>query len=129
MDQQLTRPQQMHFFATSTTPVIGCSAGPTRALETGAPETGDRFAGTLTENVAAPILADLPAVDRTGYRSLTVGQDGTGERSPTGSGALEWPRGAPAAISSAASAVDVDSLVTRDGGATWYGFPGAQDFS
>ena len=36
--------------------------------------------------------------------------------------------GAPQ-VTSAANAIDVYALITRDGGATWFGFPGGQDFS
>ena len=43
--------------------------------------------------------------------------------------AVKWAGGAPPPITSAADAVDVYALITRDGGATWFGFPGGQDFS
>jgi hypothetical protein len=120
-DQQLTRPELKDF--TSTTPVVS-SGSLTLDLE-----TGNVFEVTLTEDVASLILANPPAAGRAGSCSLIVRQDGTGGRSLPWGGALKWLGGAPPAITSAANAVDVYALMTRDGGETWLGFPGGQDFS
>ena len=91
--------------------------------------SGNVFEVTLTQNVTSLILANAPAAGRAGSCTLIVRQDATGGRSLAWPGSTNWAGGAPPAITSAANAIDVLSLVTRDGGVTWYGFPGGQDFS
>jgi hypothetical protein len=83
----------------------------------------------LTEDIPSPIFANPPAAGRAGSCSLIVRQDGTGARSLAWDGSLRWLGGEPPGITGVANAADVYSLVTRDGGVTWYGFLGGQDFS
>jgi hypothetical protein len=122
-DAVLTAPELRDYSETSPSPAI--LAG-TLILDL---ETGNVFQVTLTQNVTSLILAHPPAANRAGSCSLIVRQDGTGGRSLAWNGAIKWPGGTPPAVTSAANAVDVYSLVTRDGGVTWYGFLGGQDFS
>ena len=122
-DQQLTRPELKDFSETSTTPVVS-SGSLTLDLE-----TGNVLEVTLTEDVASLVLANPPAAGRAGSCSFIVRRDGTGGRSLAWDGAIRWPSGEPPAITGAANAVDVNSLVTRDGGVSRYGFLGGQDFS
>ena len=78
-------------------------------------ETGNVFEVILSQNVTSLIVAHPPAAGCATGANLTW---------PS---AVKWAAGA--AITSAADAVDVYALVTRDGGGRWFGFPGGQDFS
>jgi len=75
------------------------------------------------------ILAQPPAPGRAGSCSIILRQDSTGGRTLAWPGAVKWAGGAPPSLTSAADAIDVYALITRDGGETWLGFPGGQDFS
>jgi hypothetical protein len=83
----------------------------------------------LTENVTSLSLLHPPAAGRAAALTLIIRQDATGGRTIAWPATIKWPGGAPPALTSAAGATDVAALVTRDGGSTWYGFPGGQDFS
>jgi len=122
-DQQLTRPQLKDFSETSTTPVIS-SGSLTLDLE-----TGNVFDVVLTEDVTSLILASAPASGHAGAATLILRQDATGGRTLSWPGSVKWPGGAPPAVTAVANAIDIYAIVTRDGGTTWYGFPGGQDFS
>lgn len=108
-----------------TSPTASISSG-TLILDL---ESGNAFEVTLTQDVTALILANPPAAGRAGSCSLIVKQDATGGHSFAWNESIKWAGGEPPAITSAENAIDVYSLVTRDGGVTWYGFPGGQDFS
>jgi hypothetical protein len=122
-DQQLTRPQLKDFSETSTTPGIS-SGSLTVDLE-----TGNVFEVTLTEEVSSLILANPPAAGSAGSATLILRQDATGGRTLLWPSSVLWAGGVAPSPTSAANAVDVLSLVTRDGSATWYGFVGGKAFS
>ena len=92
-------------------------------------EAGSVFEVTLTENVATLALVNPPAAGRAGSCTVILRQDGTGGRTMAWPGAVRWPGGSAPAITDSPNAIDVISLVTRDGGATWFGFPSGQAFS
>jgi hypothetical protein len=108
-----------------TSPTAGISSG---ALTLDL-ESGNVFEVVLTQNVTSLVLANAPAAGRAGTCTLILRQDATGGRTFVWPASTNWAGGAPPAVTSAAHAVDIYSLVTRDGGVTWYGFPGGQDFS
>jgi hypothetical protein len=122
-DAVLSRAELRDYAETSPAPVI--SAG-TLTLDF---ETGNVFEVILTENVTSLIVAHPPASGRAGSCSLILRQDATGGRTLAWPASVKWAGGAPPPITSAADAIDVYALITRDGGATWFGFPGGQDFS
>jgi hypothetical protein len=122
-DQQLTRPQLKDFSETSSTPAI--SVG-TLTLDL---ETGNVFDVVLTEDVTALLLTNPPATASAGSATLIVRQDAMGGRTLAWPGSVLWSGGPPPLVTAAAHAIDVYSFVTTDGGETWYGFPGGQDFS
>jgi hypothetical protein len=74
-------------------------------------------------------LVNPPDPGRAGACTLILRQDGAGGRTLAWPGAVRWPGGQPPAITNAPNAIDVISLVTRDGGLTWFGFPSGQNFS
>jgi hypothetical protein len=122
-DAVLTRPELRDYAETSPAP--GISSG-SLSLDL---ETGNVFEVILTENVTSLILAHAPAAGRAGSCSIILRQDATGGRTLTWPSSVKWAGGSPPAITSAADAIDVYALITRDGGNTWFGFPGGQDFS
>jgi hypothetical protein len=92
-------------------------------------ESGNVLEVILTEDVTSLILAHPPAAGRAGSCSINLNQDATGGRTLTWPTLVKWAGGTPPPITSAADAVDVYASITRDGGETWLGFPGGQDFS
>ncbi len=108
-----------------TSPTLAISAG-TLTIDL---ESGNVFEVTLTQDVTSLVLVHPPSAGRAGSCSLILKQDATGGRAFAWPAAVKWAGGAPPAITSAANAVDVYALITRDGGATWYGFPAGRDFS
>ena len=122
-DQLLTRPQLKDFSETSTTPVIS-SGSLTLDLE-----TGNVFEVTLTEDVTSLILANPPAAGSAGSATMILKQDATGGRTLAWPGSVRWAGGVAPIVTSAANAIDICAIVTRDGGATWFGFLAGKDFS
>jgi hypothetical protein len=122
-DAVLRAPELCDYSETSPAPEI--SSG-TLTLDL---ENGNVFEVILTEDVTSLILAHPPAAGRAGSCSIILRQDATGARTLAWPSSVKWAGGAPPPITSAAGAVDVYALITRDGGATWFGFPGGQDFS
>ena len=124
MQDAVLRAAELRDYA-ETSPSPGISSG-TLTLDL---ETGNVFEVILTQNVTSLILAHPPAAGRAGSCSIILRQDATGGRTLAWPSSVKWAGGAPPPITSAADAVDVYALITRDGGATWFGFPGGQDFS
>jgi hypothetical protein len=122
-DQPLIRPVLKDFSETSTTPAV--SAG-VLTLDL---ETANVFEVTLTQNVTTLTLANPPAAGRAGSCTLILKQDATGGRTLAWPGSVLWPGGTAPVMTGTANAADIIALATRDGGATWYGFPGGKDFS
>jgi hypothetical protein len=60
---------------------------------------------------------------------LILKQDITGGRTLAWPASVLWAGGAPPVVTPAADAIDIFAFITRDGGGTWFGFPGGQDFS
>jgi hypothetical protein len=122
-DALLTAPELRDYAETSPAPAI--SAG-TLTLDL---ETGNVFEVILTQDVTSIILAHPPAAGRAGSCSIILRQDATGGRTLTWPSSVKWAGGSPPPITSAADAIDVYALITRDGGENWFGFPAGQDFS
>jgi hypothetical protein len=122
-DQLLTRPELKDFAETSTTPAVSAN---TLTLDL---QTGNVFEVTLTQNVTSLILANPPAAGRAGTCTLILRQDATGGRTLAWPASVRWALGTPPVVTPHASAIDMYAFVTRDGGTSWYGFPGGQDFS
>jgi hypothetical protein len=122
-EQLLTRPELRDFSETSTTPAV--SAG---TLTLGL-QTGNVFEVILTGNVTSLILANPPAAGRAGSCTLILKQDASGGRTLAWPGSVRWAGGIPPIVTPAANAIDLYGFVTRTGGASWYRFPGGQDFS
>ena len=122
-DQVLSRPALQDFSEISPTPSVSAGA---LTLDL---QTGNVFEVTLDANVTSLVLANPPAAGRAGSATLILKQDATGGRTVTWPAAVKWAGGQAPVVTAAANAVDVIAVVTRDGGATWYGFPGGQGFA
>jgi len=90
---------------------------------------GSVFEMLLTEDLTSLTLTNAPVADRAGAATLIVRQDATGGRTVAWPSSIKWAGGSPPAVMATADAIDIYAFVTRDGGATWFGFPGGQDFS
>jgi len=90
---------------------------------------GSVFEVTLTADVTSLVLANPPAPGRAGSCILLVREHATGGRSLAWPASVQWPGGEAPAVTFNPNALDVYCLVTREGGATWFGFLGARDFS
>lgn len=86
---------------------------------------GNMFDLTLTANAVLTFL-NPPATGRPYSMTVVLRQDATGSRTcgfNTVSGALvKWPSGTVPTLSTAASAIDVYTFFTLDGGLTWFGY-------
>jgi hypothetical protein len=108
---------------TSATPAISAGA---LTLDL---DTGSVFEVVLTQNVTSLILANAPAAGSAGSATLILRQDATGGRTLAWPNSVLWAGGTPPLVTPAPHAVDMYAFMSRDGGTTWYGFPGGQDFS
>jgi len=88
---------------------IDCSAGSLAAV-------------TLTENVTTLSFANVPASGSVYSLTMELTQDATGGWTVTWPASVTWPSGSAPTLSTGASAVDVITLYTRDGGTTWRAF-------
>jgi hypothetical protein len=80
-------------------------------------------------NITSVAVTNPPASGRVGALTLEIHQDGTGNRTIAWGPAFRFPGGADFALSTAASAIDIFTLITRDGGTTWYAFEGGKAFA
>lgn len=91
---------------------------------------GTVFNASLTGNVSSFTVSNAIA-SRANAFTLILAQDGTGGRTVsftfTGK-TLKWPSAVAPSISTAANKVDVYSFVSADGGSTWLGFVGGQNY-
>lgn len=76
---------------------------------------------TLTANCTLT-LAGAPAAGWVGSLTVILRQDATGGRTVTWPASVKWGGAVAPTLSTAASAVDIITLFTVDGGTTWYGF-------
>ena len=91
-------------------------------------ENGNVFELTLTGNCTYT-FSNPPANNIAGSFTLIQKQDGTGSRTVTWPASVDWAGGAAPTITAAASSIDIFTFVTTDGGTTWWGFTGGQNFS
>jgi hypothetical protein len=120
-DQEMNRVKLKDY---SETTVIA-NTGATYTIDL---ESGNVFNLTLTDNCTYT-FSNPPASGSAGAFTLIQNQDGTGSRTVTWPASVEWAGGSAPTITSTASSTDVFTFITTDGGTTWYGFTGGQDFS
>ena len=96
--------------------------------------TLDRKAGgvqfmTLAGNVTSITFANWPASGTASTLRLVIAQDGTGSRTVTWPASVKWPGGTSPVLSTAANAVDIVDLASRDGGSTFHATIAGTGFS
>jgi hypothetical protein len=120
-DNEVTRSKLKDY---SETTVIA-NTGATYTIDL---ENGNVFNLTLTGDCTYT-FSNPPASGSAGAFTLIQNQDGTGSRTVTWPASVEWAGGSAPDITSTASSTDVFTFITTDGGTTWYGFTGGQEFS
>lgn len=115
-DQIVQAPELKDYAETGTAPASSAGA---LGLDL---STGNNFDVTLTEDTTISIT-NPPAAGKFGSLSLVLTQDATGGWAVTWPASVKWAGGAAPALSTAAGAIDVLTFITKDAGASWYGFP------
>jgi hypothetical protein len=82
---------------------------------------------TLTGNQTSLTITNPPATGKAGSITLIISQDGT--RTAAWGAAFRFPGGTDFVLTTGASAVDIYTFITIDGGTTWYGFEGGKAFA
>lgn len=92
------------------------------------PANGNTFVVDLRANTT---LVIAPAADAAGVMSLTLVlvQDATGSRTVTWPASVDWGTTGAPTLTTTASKADVVTLMSLNGGRTWYGFLSAKGFA
>lgn len=117
----LTRPELINYREVKATGTI--STG-TLALDLA---NGNHFAVALNADISTITFANVPASGKAAALTLLFTADGT-LRTITWPAAVKWPGGAAPTMTSTNTKVDIVTLYTVDGGTTWYGVVGGQNF-
>ena len=104
------------------TAVTNATSGATETLDL---ESGNVFDLTLTANCTIT-LSNPPASGTSGSFTLILRQDGTGSRTVTWPASVDWASATAPTLTTDASAVDVLTFMTVDGGTIWLGFVAGQ---
>ena len=104
------------------TAVTNATSGATETLDL---ESGNVFDLTLSANCTIT-LSNPPASGTSGSFTLILRQDGTGSRTVTWPASVDWASATAPTLTTDASAVDVLTFMTVDGGTTWLGFVAGQ---
>ena len=88
-------------------------------------EDGNFHKVTLTANCTFT-FSNPPASGTAGSFTLFLVQDGTGSRTVTWPGSVDWAAATAPTLTTTAAAVDVLTFITLDGGTVWNGFVAGQ---
>ena len=88
-------------------------------------EDGNFHKVTLTANCTFT-FSTPPATGTAGSFTLFLVQDGTGSRTVTWPGSVDWAAATAPTLTTTAAAVDVLTFITLDGGTIWNGFVAGQ---
>ncbi len=83
------------------------------------------FSTTLTENITAMNITNLPASGKAASMTLQVIQDPATPRTVAW-GSILWDSGSAPTVTATVDAVDFFTLTSFDGGTTWFGFTAGQ---
>ena len=104
------------------TAVANATSGATETLDL---ESGNVFDLTLSANCTIT-LSNPPASGTSGSFTLILRQDGAGSRTVTWPASVDWASATAPTLTTDASAVDVLTFMTVDGGTVWLGFVAGQ---
>lgn len=113
-DQLLTRPVLKDYGEETVT---NATAGSTPTVDLTAGNVHDL---TLTANATITFSNPTASGDACSF-TLILRQDGTGSRAVTWPASVDWPAATAPTLTATASAVDILTFVTLDGGTTWFG--------
>jgi len=88
-------------------------------------ENGNFYKITLTANCTLT-FSNPPASGTAGSFTLFLVQDGTGSRTVTWPGSVDWAAATAPTLTTTAAGVDVLTFITLDGGTVWNGFVAGQ---
>lgn len=91
---------------------------------------GTVFDVTLNANVSSFTISN-PIASRVNSFTVYMNQDATGSRTVTWSftgKTIKWAAGLSPTITATANKTDVITFVSKDGGSTWFGFVGGQNY-
>lgn len=83
---------------------------------------------TLSASITSLTFSNVPASGRVFTLTLFLNQDATGSRTVAWPAAVKWPGAAAPTLTATASKTDIITLVTHDGGTSWFGFVAGQNF-
>lgn len=87
--------------------------------------SGNYVSGTLNANCTLTFSNPSPTGNGCGF-ILELTQDATGSRTVTWPASVKWSSATAPTLSTGSSAKDILAFITRDAGATWYGFVSGQ---
>lgn len=90
---------------------------------------GSVYTVTLAHNIGTFTWSNPAGSGYSSSFTLKVTQDGTGNRTISWPGSVDWAGGTAPTLSTGANDVDVFVFFTVDGGTTYYGFTAGQDMS
>ena len=102
--------------------VVNGTSGSTDTIDL---EDGNFHKVTLTANCTFT-FSNPPASGTAGSFTLFLIQDGTGSRTVTWPGTVDWAAATAPTLTTTAAAVDVLTFITLDGGTIWNGFVAGQ---
>lgn len=89
---------------------------------------GNVFAIALGVNISTLQFSNVPASGKVFSMTLKLTQDATGNRSVTWPASIKWPGNTAPTLTATANKYDVLVLWTSDGGVTWTGSVGSQNY-
>lgn len=114
-DNALSRPELKDYAETVVTNATSGSAATINL------ESGNVHDVTLTDNCTFT-FSNPPASGKAGSFTLVLKQDATGSRGVTWPASVKWSEATAPTLSLTASAIDILTFFTTDGGTNWYGF-------
>lgn len=121
IDGAVVAPELRAYSETKTTATIAAN---TLALDL---SVGNHFAIALNANINTFTVASVAASGKACVATLYLTADGT-LRTITWPTTTKWPSGTPPTMTSTNGKIDIITLLTYDGGTTWYGFVSGQNY-
>lgn len=108
-----------------TETTVSVTATSTTTLNT---SLGNVWEISLATNINTLAFTNVPTAGKTYSMTLKLKQDATGNRSVTWPASIKWPAGTAPTLTATANKYDVIVLFTSDGGSTWTGSIGSQNY-
>lgn len=89
---------------------------------------GNVFNLTMSANISTLTLSNIPLTGRVYSMTLFINQDATGSRTISWPVSVKWPNSTVPVLTTTANKTDIITLITHNGGSTWYGVEAGQNF-